>query len=58
MRKKKKEYDKNVKVYFSTTAFINSSIMKNYWLSKTKDGRPKMFITDSYSSHFTEDVKE
>jgi hypothetical protein len=34
--------------------------MKNYtehWLSKTRDGRPKMFITDSCSSHFTEDVK-
>ncbi|CAF3348426.1 unnamed protein product [Rotaria socialis] len=56
----KKQYDKSVKVYFSTTAFINSSIMKNYTehlLNKTRDGRPKMFITDSCSCHFNEDVK-
>lgn len=58
--KEKKEYDKTVKVYFSPSAFVNSSIMKNYtehWLSKTRDGRPKMFITDSCSSHFGQDVK-
>ncbi len=56
----KNEYDKSVKVYFSETAFMNSFIMKNYtehWLSKTRDGRPKMFTTDSCNSHFTEDVK-
>ncbi|CAF5203789.1 unnamed protein product, partial [Rotaria magnacalcarata] len=34
--------------------------MKNYteyWLNKTRDGHPKMFITDSCSCHFSEDVK-
>ncbi|CAF3988528.1 unnamed protein product [Rotaria magnacalcarata] len=55
----KNQYDKSVKVYFSPTAFINSSIMKNYtknWLNKKRDGRPKMFITDSCSGYFSEDV--
>ncbi|CAF1351532.1 unnamed protein product [Adineta ricciae] len=59
-KKKEKHYDEDTKVYFSNTAFNNSSNMKSYaehWLSKTKDGRPKMFITDSYSSHLTEEVK-
>ena len=39
---------------------MNSSIMKSYtehWLSKARDGRPKILVTDSYSSHFGQDVK-
>ncbi|CAF1300303.1 unnamed protein product [Didymodactylos carnosus] len=28
-----------------------------FWLSKTRDGRPKMFVTDSSSSHISDTVK-
>ena len=39
---------------------MNSSIMKSYtehWLSKTRDGYPKILVTDPCSSHFGQDVK-
>ncbi|CAF1521814.1 unnamed protein product [Adineta ricciae] len=58
--REKKYYDKDIKVYFSPTAYMNSSIMKSYseyWFSKTRDGRPKMIVTDSCKSHLTEEVK-
>ncbi|CAF1046128.1 unnamed protein product [Didymodactylos carnosus] len=59
--RERSEYEKGVKVYFSPSGVINGALMQAYvqfWLSKTRDGRPKMFVTDSCSSHMSDTVKD
>ncbi|CAF1125758.1 unnamed protein product, partial [Didymodactylos carnosus] len=59
--RERSEYEKGVKVYFSPSGVINGALMQAYvqfWLSKTRDGRPKMFVTDSCSSHISDTVKD
>ncbi|CAF3524754.1 unnamed protein product [Rotaria sp. Silwood2] len=55
----KKQYATDVKVFFSPKAVNNRETMDkyiNYWISKIKDNKPKLFITDSSSTHLNDET--
>ncbi|CAF1566626.1 unnamed protein product [Rotaria magnacalcarata] len=55
----KMQYASNVKVFFTPKAFNNRSTIDKYvswWYSKVNDGQPKLFITDSSSTHLNEET--
>ncbi|CAF4621440.1 unnamed protein product, partial [Rotaria sp. Silwood2] len=55
----KKQYATDVKVFFSPKAVNKRETMDkyiNYWISKIKDNKPKLFITDSSSTHLNDET--
>ncbi|CAF1588540.1 unnamed protein product, partial [Didymodactylos carnosus] len=59
--KEEKHYARDVKVFFTPKSVINIPTMDKYmtwWLKKIQDGNRKLFITDSCTSHLTDDLKK
>jgi DDE superfamily endonuclease len=57
--KEKSQYAKHVRVFFTPKAFNNGPTMDRYlayWWSKVNDGNPKLFITDSSSTHLNKET--
>ncbi|CAF1393582.1 unnamed protein product [Rotaria sordida] len=55
----KKQYATDIKVFFTTKAVNNRQTMDkyiNYWMSKIKDNKPKLFITDSSATHLNDEI--
>ncbi|CAF4960440.1 unnamed protein product, partial [Rotaria socialis] len=53
----KAKYAKDIKVFFTPKAVNSRQTMDkyiNYWISKIKDNKPKLFITDSSSTHLND----
>ncbi|CAF0891787.1 unnamed protein product [Adineta steineri] len=55
----KKQYASDIKVFFTPKAVNNRETMDkylHYWKSKVKDNKPKLFITDSSSTHLNDET--